>query len=180
MKKYHLALLIVAGLAAGCANADSFSITLDSAILTGSPGDVLSFSGTIVNTTASSIDLSLAADNINITDFTSGIDDSPFFANLPFSLDGGASTGDIGLFNITIPNPFTLPPGDNPYSGTFQILDDCGAVAGTAFFDVNVNIPSGSVPEPASVALLAGALGCWFAGKHMAKQAMARRERGVS
>ena len=115
MKKYHLALLIVAGLAAGRANADALSITLDSAILTGSPGDVLKFFGNITNNTASSVDL--AADNFNLTDFPpTAIDDSPFFANTPPTLNAngtaGDSTGDVELFDITIPNPFTLPAGE--------------------------------------------------------------------
>jgi len=175
MKKYHLALLILAGLAAGRANADALTITLDSAVLTGSPGDTLQFFGNITNNTASSIDL--AGDNFNLTDIPpTAINDSPFFANTPPSLDAGTSTGPVELFDITIPNPFTLPPGDNPYGGTFQVLGDSDGVIGTAFFDVNVNIPSSSVPEPTSVALLAGALGCWYLGKRV----MVSRGREVS
>jgi hypothetical protein len=157
MRKYYLALLFATGLAASQARASSLFISLDSPVQSGSPGDVLSFTGTITNTTGSSVDL--VSDNFDLTDFPpSSLDDSPFFNNTPPTLAGGASTGDVELFDITIPNPFTLPPGDNPYGGTFQVLDDNGAVVGTAFFTVSVQLPPPSVPEPSTAAMLTGSI----------------------
>lgn len=50
MRKYYLALSFVTGLAASQANATILSIILDSPFETGSPGDVLSFTGTITKT----------------------------------------------------------------------------------------------------------------------------------
>ena len=157
MKKYYLALLCVSGLAASHAMAASLFISLDSPVQSGSPGDILSFTGTITNTTGSSVDL--AGDIFNLTDFpTNALDDSPFFNNTPPSLASGVSTGDVELFDITIPTPFTLPLGDNPYGGTFQVTDDNGNVVGTAFFTVDVQVPPSSAPEPSTAALLTGAI----------------------
>jgi hypothetical protein len=129
------------------AKADLLIIALDSPTLAGSPGDVLQFFGTLTNTT--SANLYLNADNLNLAGFDpSAIDDSPFFANAPLFLGPGASTGDISLFNITIPNPFAT----GNYGGTFQVLGgmDSNAqdVIGSADFTVQVQQHS-AIPEPA-------------------------------
>jgi hypothetical protein len=156
MKNHFLALLFVTGLAASQAKATNLLILLDSPVQTGSPGDFLSFTGTITNTTGSSVDL--VGDNFNLTDFPpSALDDSPFFNNTPPSLAGGGSTGDVELFDITIPNPFTLPLGDNPYGGTFQVTDDSGDVVGTAFFTVDVQVQA-QTPEPSAAVLATSAI----------------------
>src|SRR5271170_6424967 len=107
MKKYHLALILLVGMVCLPAKADMLTIAIDSPTLTGSPGDVLQFFGTLTNTT--NADLFLNADNFNLAGFDpSVIDDSPFFANAPLFLGPNGSTGDIGLFDITIPNAFAI------------------------------------------------------------------------
>ena len=101
------------------------------------------------------------ADNFSLTGFDpSVIDDSPFFANAPQFLGPAptGSTGDIELFVVTIPNPFTDPSvAASDCGGTFQILGGADGnaqdVVGTAYFTVNVQQAFG-VPEPSSVVLM--------------------------
>jgi hypothetical protein len=164
MKKHHLALILLTGLVCAPAKATTIlTIALDSPTLTGSPGDVLQFFGTITNTT--NADVYLNADNFSLTGFDpSDIDDSPFFANTPAFLGPSptGTTGDIELFDVTIPNPFTDPcVAAMDCGGTFQILggDDGNAqnVVGTAYFTVNVQQASG-VPEPVPAELMAGVI----------------------
>ncbi len=168
MKKYHLALILLIGLVCPPANADLLTIALDSPALTGSPSDVLQFFGTLTNTT--SANLYLNADNFNLAGFgPSAVDDSPFFTNAPLFLGPDASTGDIGLFNITIPDPFVT----GNYGGTFQVLGGADGnaqdVIGSADFTVQVQQPA-AVPEPSLAVLLSGALLLLL----VAKQVMAR------
>jgi hypothetical protein len=156
MKKYHLAVVLLTGLVYAPAKADTLSIAFDMPTLTGLPAAFLQFSGTITNTTGSTVYLN--GDGFNLTGFDqSAIDDSPFFANTPPFLGPGGSTGDIGLFNITIPNPFAT----GNYGGTFQVSGGADGnaqdVIGTAYFTVQVQQPSG-VPEPSSAVLMSGAL----------------------
>jgi hypothetical protein len=147
MKRIHFALICGLTLTCGMARADLIAITLDMSALTGAPGDILQFSGTLDNTTGT--DLFLNADNFNLGGFDpSAIDDSPFFANTPADLGPGGSTGDVGLFNIDIPDSFPI----GTYDGTFQILggatSDDQTVIGSVDFAVEVT------PEPSSGALL--------------------------
>jgi hypothetical protein len=121
------------------------TIALDSPTLTGSPGGVLQFFGTLSNTT--NANLYLNADNFNLGGFDpSAIDDSPFFANAPLFLGPDGSTGDIGLFDIAIPNAF--PPGN--YVGVFQVLGgvsgDSQDIIGSVGFTATVQ--QSAVPEP--------------------------------
>jgi hypothetical protein len=152
MKRLYPLLLFMAALACMPAKADSLTISLDSSTLSGSPGSEVEFFGTLTNNTGA--DLFLNADSFNLAGFDpSAIDDSPFFTNAPLFLAPGANTGDIGLFNITIPDPFAT----NSYPGSFQILggatEDDQTVIGTADFVVNVQ-PVSAVPEPSSLSML--------------------------
>lgn len=165
MKKLYLALFFMAASACVPARADSLGISLDSSTLTGLPGNTLQFFGTLVNTTGAN--LYLNADNFNLPGFDpSAIDDSPFFANAPLFLAPGANTGAIGLFNITIPNPFAT----NSYPGTFQVLGgatgDDQTIIGTAQFTVKVQTTS-TVPEPSSLSMLATILLLFFSGRQV-------------
>jgi hypothetical protein len=162
MKKYHLALILLTGLLCAPAEANTLlSIVLDSPTLTGSPGDFLQFFGTVTNTTGA--DVYLNADNFSLTGFDlSAIDDSPFFANTPPFLSSSGTTGDIELFDVTIPNPFTDScVAASNCGGTFQVLGGADGTAqdvvGTAYFTVNVQEPSG-VPEPSTAVLMSGAV----------------------
>ena len=153
MKKFYLVLLLMAALACVPTQANPLVISLDSPTLTGSPGSEVQFFGTLTNTTGA--DLYLNADSFNLAGFDpTAIDDGPFFTNAPLFLTPGANTGDIGLFNITIPNPFAT----SSYPGTFQILGgatgDDQTIIGTADFAVQVQAAS-AVPEPSSLGMVA-------------------------
>jgi hypothetical protein len=156
MIKNWFPILALALLSAGAASADTITITLDSATLSGSPGDTLQFFGTLTNTTADTVFLN--DDNLNLSGFPlSSLDGTPFF-NEPLSLDAGVSSSDMELFDITIPDPFT--PGN--YDGTFQVVGgaDGGSqdIVGTADFTVQVTGPVSGVPEPGSLGLMGAAL----------------------
>lgn len=150
MKPMHLILICGSALVA---RADTVDITLQQSTLTGAPGSVLEFFGNLTNTTGS--DVFLNADNFNLTGLPLGsIDDSPFFINTPSGFLGPlASSGVIGLFNITIPAGFAT----GSYGGTFQILGggtpSDQTVVGSADFTAQVTQVT-STPEPTSFVLV--------------------------
>ena len=159
MKKSRLILILLVAVGCMTARADALLISLDSPILSGPPGSVVQFFGTLTNTTGA--DLYLNADNFDLAGFDpSAIDDSPFFTNAPFFLGSGGTSGDIGLFNVTIPNGF----GGGNYAGSFEILggatSDDQSTIGTV--DFVVQVPSSAVPEPSSLSMFALVLGLFF------------------
>ena len=129
-------------------HAATININLTPPLLSGFPGSTVTFSGTLTNTTASTVFLNFAGINLSGGFTPADLDTGPFFANAPLSLAAGESTPRIGLFAIDIPNPFA----DGPYQGTFTVLGGLNANAqntlGSANFTVQV------VPEPCSVALV--------------------------
>jgi hypothetical protein len=162
MTKNWFAILAAVLLPCISASADTLTITLDSPTLSGSPGDTLQFLGTLTNTTSDTVFLNDV--NFNLASIPSGsIDNSPFFANAPLSLDaagsldGGFTSGDIELFDVTIPDPFTA----GNYDGTFQVLGGVDGnaqdILGTVDFTVQVAGPASAVPEPASFGFMAAA-----------------------
>jgi hypothetical protein len=163
MKHIALSILATVLLAACTARAGVVTMVLDSPELYGMPGDVLAFSGTLTNTTDA--DVWLNADNYNLpTGFGPGtIDDSPFFDNTPSGyLAANGTSGDIGLFNITIPSPLA----DGDYGGTFTILGGADIesqdVLASVDFTVGVRQEANSVPEPGTLPLVGfGALLVW-------------------
>jgi hypothetical protein len=165
MKNIILILAIIL-LAASTARADVISISLDSSTLSGAPGSVLEFFGTLTNTTDAVVYLN--ADNINSSlPDPSVIDSSPFFNNAPFFLDAPGTTGDIGLFNVTILNSFA--PGN--YDGTFMVVGGAGAdsqdILGSADFTVHVVDAAGGIPEPSMVPFLVAGVGVLFFWKRL-------------
>jgi hypothetical protein len=152
MKTGYLVLILLIGLAAVSANAGTITVSLLSPTLGGSPGDVLQFYGTLTNTT--NADVFLNADNLNLTGFDpSAIDDSPFFTNAPLFLDPNGATGNIELFDVTIPDPFAA----GGYDGMFEVLGGADGNAqdtlGSASFTVQVELGA-AVPEPSSLSLV--------------------------
>jgi hypothetical protein len=157
-------ILAMSVLAAVPARANSLLIALDSPVLTGAPGQTVRFFGTITNTTANTVFLN--GDNFNLSVLPlSVIDDSPFFLNAPLTLDGGGTSGDIELFDIAIPIPFSA----GSYDGMFEVVGGAdtndGNTVGGASFTVQVQ-PAGGAPEPSTAVLLLAGL-CWIlARKH--------------
>ena len=135
----------------GVCRADTVNIDLTSALLSGPPGTVLTFNGTLSNTSASTVFLNSAGINLSGAFTPADEDPTPFFVNAPISLDAGDSTSAIDLFTIDIPDPFT--PG--LYSGTFTILGGADGnaqdILGSADFTVQV---TSAAPEPSMYGLL--------------------------
>ena len=150
--KHIILILVLHLLAFSAAQAGAIDITLDSPILSGPPGSVLQFFGTLTNTTG---DIAyLNADNFSTVLPDPGvIDDSPFFTNAPLFLLANEATSDIGLFNITI--SYSFAPGN--YDGAFTLLGGAAAdsqdILGSADFTVGVTEAppeTGEVPEPST------------------------------
>ena len=133
---------------AGICHADTIEITLTPTLLSGFPGSTITFSGTLCNTSASTLFLNSAGINLSDGFTPADLDTGPFFANAPASLAAGGSTPTIGLFAIDIPNPFA----EGLYQGAFSVLGGVNANAqdtlGSADFRVQVAVTS--VPEPSS------------------------------
>lgn len=141
-----LAVSTVALLLAGtAAKADTLplTITLDSPFQTTLVPGTLDFTGTIVNTSGGTVNLGGDSFTIGGGVNTITTNDDGFYYNAPFTLDPGASSGDIDLFTIAIGpgTPFGL------YTGAFNILDG-NTIVGQVDFDVAYT------PEPGSLLLL--------------------------
>jgi hypothetical protein len=171
MKTTWFEILAAVLLSAAGARAAPIDIAFDSPTLTGSPGDTVAFFGTLTNNTGSPVYLNF--DNFNLNGLPFSAINDLFNPNVPLFLDSSGSladtSGDIELFDITIPS------GQTPdlYTGSYALLGGADSNAsdpvGAADFAVNVQPPSG-VPEPNAFVLLASLL-TWLAIAKRGRQA---------
>ncbi len=132
----------------------TFTVTFSPSIVSGAPGTMLSFFGTLLNNTGST-------QFINNDSFTLAggipVDDSPFFAG-PVSLGPGASSGSFLFLNVTIPSNEAAAD----YAGTFDVIggtdDNAQNNLGEGTFTVRVNAAV-TVPEPSPIAFVFVGLG---------------------
>jgi len=157
--KYKLAvgvmtLLLMAGLGSLSAHADSVTITLDNPIQSEAPGDVVSFFATISAPAGNSAPVYLNGSTFDFgaspfTGDNSGVFGFPAFLN-------PADSFDQLLFTVTL-GPGTTA-GVN-YSGTFELQGGVDGndetVLGAPVFTVTALPAASTVPEPASILLLA-------------------------
>lgn len=131
-------------LATTAAKADSVTITFDQPDQTVAAGNTVDFTGTITNDTDSTIylnsdDINLAGSSLSNNDF--------FLINAPLTLDAGASSGDIDLFQISASYP--LQDAAGLYPGTYTIFGGADGDAqdnlGQASFSVTTTAPEPSV-----------------------------------
>jgi len=161
MKTFIKWIALTALSAVGC-RAD-IVIAFDDPSQAGSPGQMLQFFGTITNTGSDPDPVYLNSDSFNfaLSSLSYTLTDQ-FFSTVPASLAGGASSGDIELFDITLANPVSDPVGS--YTGAYGLLGGMDGGNGTAQdnlvqadFSVDVNTANAAAPEPAPCALV-GAL----------------------
>ena len=161
-RNYRLALILVAiGLAAS-ATAGPLPLTINFAITpqSGSPGQTLTFGGTIANTGDAGLFINQAGisligfgeNDYNYVDY--------FLALAPLTLDANSSFGPFDFFTVTIPVPFA----SGSYLGTLLVqggttsADDQDLI-GTGDFAVDVNGAGPTeAPEPATLLLVGVAL----------------------
>ena len=103
-------------LAAGCARASDITINLDETTLTGGPGGILTFTGTITDNDSATVDLNEL--DVSLAGMFS-VDNTPFLLGPP-TVAAGETTVDFTLFTVTIDDPYTDPFG--PVGGTVTIL----------------------------------------------------------
>ena len=137
--------------AAAACHASVLTVAIVPDTLTGNPGNVLPFFGSLTNTTGSTV-------FINSDSFTfaiAGADDTPFLINAPISLGPLGSAGPFEFLDVTIP----LAQAPGTYDGVFTVLGGADGNAqdnlGSAAFHVTVN---STVPEPGSLLLMAAGL----------------------
>jgi hypothetical protein len=140
------------------ARAGTISITYDDPLLSGVPGSVLTFTGTMTNNTDSPVFLNQGSVNL-ASPFDTSTDVTGLLDDWPISLDPLSMSADFTFFTVTIPDPF--PGTAGPYGGT--LLAQGGADGNAldslngpmdAGFAVDVTKPMDDpVPEPGTLAL---------------------------
>jgi hypothetical protein len=150
-------LVLAMCLACAPAWADDLAINLDTTQFTVSPGDSITFSGTITNNDSATEDLN----NISISlPGMFSVDITPFFNTAPLTVAGNSSTTDIDFFTVTVDIPYTDPgivsgtltiqggvEGPGGYDGSVQ--DDLGSTS----FSLDVSNSFASTPEPSAIIL---------------------------
>jgi hypothetical protein len=106
MKTFKL-LLAAMLLTGACAWGSDVYIILDESTIDASPGQQVTFSGTIVNIDPATVDLNFI--DVSLAGMFS-VDPSPFFAGPP-TVAAFSPTVDFALFNVTVDTPYTDPLG---------------------------------------------------------------------
>jgi len=174
MNKRVIAVLSVAFLLlfafAPMSRADSLDVTLTEANQTVVQGTtVVEFDASILNPSTTDT-IYLNGDSSTTSSLLVSVDDSPFFANAPYYLTPGQSSGTFALFDVDLPADLT----DGIYSGVFSILGGPDGGTGTDFddlsdanFSVDVVNPV-ATPEPSTLLLLGiGFTGLLFLRKRL-------------
>ena len=149
--------MLVAALLAipASAKADPIEMTLDPSH-TIDLGDMVTFDGSLTNLGPPTVLLNSASLSFSGPPEIS-FDLTPFFANTPFFLGSGATTGPVGFFDVFV--GLTATPGD--YFGSFTVLggDDLAGDSEVQFNtlatkDFTIVVPGHVVPEPATITLV--------------------------
>lgn len=154
-------LLVAFLLTLSAAHAAVLNVTISPSPLTGNPGQMLTFSGTLENTTGDEVFINSNSFTFDISG-TGVLDDSLFLSNAPFTLLSLESSTPFDFLSVNIP----ALQGAGLYSGVFTVLGGADELAmdvlGTASFAVEVSAASADIPEPATVLLMGGGLALLF------------------
>lgn len=150
-------ILVVAGsllVTGSLVRADTLDVSLTQATLSVVQGSTLvAFDATVSNPSTSSGTIFLNGDSSTTSSSLVSVDDTPFFANSPLSLDPGTSSGPFEIFDVLL-DP-SLGPG--VYTGTFSILGGADGSAigdvGDVNFTVDITAPV-TAPEPTTLLML--------------------------
>jgi hypothetical protein len=142
-------------------------VTLDVSSMTASPGDTVTFSGSLVNEENTELNLNSCA--INLTGISITGDCTLFLTNAPFTISALDTISSFQMFTITANLPYLDLPGIQ--NGSFDVLGGLTGsdlnVLGTANFTVDVQ-----TPEPATFWLFAiPALALFFVKRASARHA---------
>jgi hypothetical protein len=153
--------LLLAVLYAFPACAGTISVVFSPSLLAGSPGDTLTFRGSL-GTTTSDLGYDAFLNSASITlagPWDWSLDTTPFLINAPLQLANGAASEPFDFFSVTI--PLGLAPG--LYAGDLTVLGgataDSEVVLGNSSFQVQVAGQNTAVPELSSLLMTAAGLG---------------------
>lgn len=135
-------------LAAATASAGPI-LFLTEATLSGDPGQMLTFTGTLYNDTG--LDLYINGATINLAGFApEDLDASPVVLGAPYPIGAGVTTGTLDIFTVFIPLGRAL----GLYDGEIVLQGGSNTDAQDALdftpFHVQVNESATVVPEPAT------------------------------
>jgi hypothetical protein len=152
MRHLNVVTILVFLIIAGSAHADSISFTLSPSSASGTPGNDLTFMGTLTNNTSTTIFLN--GDSFTTSQSFLVVNDASFFQNAPLSLAPGQSTGPFVLFSVLIASASS--PGIYGLN-SFSILGglDSSATITVATKQFNIVVkPLTTVPEPSYLPVL--------------------------
>lgn len=122
-------------------NAGVLTLTLDSPVLTGMPNSLVTFTGTLDNTSGQEVFLNGADSNLGYSELEP--DFTLFFADAPLSLPDGTSYSgpllSVGISGIAIPGN---------YFASFDIQGGGDENASDLLVSGNVEVNVSAVPEP--------------------------------
>ena len=127
------------------AHADNLSLVFTPSTQTVAPGGMVTFSGTITNTSNAAVFIN--NDGFSELDPLLSFDDTAFVNVTPFSLAAGAKypvSGSANLFDITLDSTATL---GSSYSGVFNILGGADAAAQDLQGLAKFTVTAAAVPE---------------------------------
>lgn len=152
--RFALAIFLLTLAAPLAAHADPVTLVLTQPVQQFTRGATLTFAGTITNNGAPAVNLDriqIIVANATPSDFT--INDAPFFANFPFTLQAFQSASGT-LFTITA----SQSVGTRPFSVTVSIFELVAATNQFRLLAVANALIAQPIPEPATIALLATGL----------------------
>ena len=141
---------------AGLVRADPVTLTLVTPTLTGTPGSILTFSGTITNNGPPSLLIKVGGGYTDYGPTFSLVRSGASQLTSPITLGANQSTGVIPLFS------FTLSPDYNgPLPATTDLAFFIASIEGPSEITVaigNVRVVATPIPEPATLLLLGSGL----------------------